>query len=128
MQVCPTCSARLPFTMHGCLRVHPTGGTSTARHARLPTCSAHLRLSDVFGTSPAHHAWLPTCSSDGWHIYGSSCTVADVFSTSTALHAGLPTCSVRLRLVMHGCRRARYVCGSSCTVADLFGCCAPTQV
>ncbi|VDP07987.1 unnamed protein product [Heligmosomoides polygyrus] len=45
-------------------------GTSTARHARLPTCSARLRLA-MHGCRRVRH------------VYGSPCTVADVFGTSS---------------------------------------------
>ncbi|VDO73837.1 unnamed protein product [Heligmosomoides polygyrus] len=94
-------------------------------------------VADVFGTSPARHARLPTCSArlrlamQGcrrvWHVYGSPCMVADVFGTSTVRHAWLPTCLARLRFAMHGCRRVWHVSGSPCTVADVFGCRASTQ-
>ncbi|VDO56245.1 unnamed protein product, partial [Heligmosomoides polygyrus] len=62
--------------MHGCRRVpHVYGspytvadvfGTSAIRHARLPTCSARLRLA-MYGCRRVRH------------VYGSPCTVADVF-------------------------------------------------
>uniref|UniRef100_A0A8L8Q4V2 Protocadherin Fat 4 n=1 Tax=Heligmosomoides polygyrus TaxID=6339 RepID=A0A8L8Q4V2_HELPZ len=83
-------------------------GTSPARHARLLTCSARLRL--------VMHGCRRVLQ-----VYGSSCTVAGVFGTSTARQARLTTCSAGLRLAIHGCRRVRHVYGWTCTVADVFG-------
>ncbi|VDP03000.1 unnamed protein product [Heligmosomoides polygyrus] len=54
-------------------------GTSTARHARSPTCSVRLRLA-MHGCRRVRH------------VYGSPSIVADVFGTSTARHARSPTC------------------------------------
>ncbi|VDP22080.1 unnamed protein product [Heligmosomoides polygyrus] len=64
---------------HGCRRVrHVYGspctvadvfGTSTARHARLPTCSARRRLA------------MHSCRRVR-HVDGSPCTVAEVFGYS----------------------------------------------
>ncbi|VDO98982.1 unnamed protein product [Heligmosomoides polygyrus] len=51
--------------------------------ARLPTCSARLRLA-IHGCRCVRH------------VYGSPYTADYVFGTSTARHARLPTCSARL--------------------------------
>ncbi|VDO63439.1 unnamed protein product [Heligmosomoides polygyrus] len=51
---------------HGCR----LSGTSTARYARLPMCSARLRLA-MHGCRRVRN------------VYGSPCTVADVFGTSS---------------------------------------------